>query len=174
MHKSYRDDDAIALRKLLRILDNSPTTDEDFTDILAYSTYGSSCNILYHVVAEKLGPDNYKIPTPQTFPASDWSTIGMVPPGTRCGDLVVQFWKSSASVIVRPDADGFLGFVGRAGFIKLDDRGEREEKGEALGFHRDVPLDQEGFQDPEKGVDLVMDLMMLIRLGWNTGFFPEM
>lgn len=158
-------------KKEERLFDRLPkiiVRNANIMDIMAYETHPGPHNKLHRVVADKLGPDHYKIPSPLVFLGTDRRAIGLVPPAARRGDLIVQFWNSSAAAVVRRENSGYFGgngffrIIGRAGVIT---------QGEG-GWAWDVPQDRESFRDVSKKIDLVLDQRMLIRLSWNTVFLP--
>ncbi|KAE9376518.1 hypothetical protein N431DRAFT_435819 [Stipitochalara longipes BDJ] len=87
---------------------------------------------------------------------------GTIPPGTVVGDTICQFWNSSASAVLRQDADGFYQVIGRAGIVQY---------GESTDW--DVPLHNDIFEEQlGRAVDLVVDIVTLTRLSLDTVNFP--
>jgi hypothetical protein len=95
--------------------------------------------------------------TPRLFLGSD-IMMGLIPPSVKVGDIICQFWNSSASAVLRQRANGDYDIIGRASIVR---------EGENIDW--DVPTRSDIFSRSSEGaVDLRMDITMLTRLSFNT------
>jgi hypothetical protein len=95
--------------------------------------------------------------SPRLFLGSD-IMMGLVPPNVKVGDIICQFWNSSASAVLRQRPNGDYDIVGRAGMVR---------EGENIDW--DVPIRSDIFScSSERAVDLRMDIMVLTRLSFNS------
>jgi len=89
-------------------------------------------------------------------------TFGLVPPNAKTGDFLCQFWNSTASALLRQNADGTYSVIGRAGIVG---------DGETIDW--DTPMDRDVFsQGSKRGIDLTMDIVTLTRLSFDTVNLP--
>lgn len=88
--------------------------------------------------------------------------MGLVPPNTRIGDIICQFWNSSASAVMRRRANGVLEIIGRAAVIT-----DEEE------IEWDRPTNRELFgHNADNAVDISLDITQLTRLSFDTVTLP--
>lgn len=88
--------------------------------------------------------------------------LGLIPSGAQVGDLVCQFWNSTASAVVRRTGDNVYKVVGRATVV---------QQGESLDW--DVPIDYERFAySSTELLDLKVDLGILTALSLDTIDMP--
>lgn len=85
---------------------------------------------------------------------TDKGALGLASPQARVGDIVIQFWKSSASAIVRIEGEQHK-VVGRCAFV---------EKGHGLEW--DIEDDLDTFQSSSISVEMEIDT--LTRLNLNS------
>ena len=121
--------------------------------------------------------------------------LGVVPAGAQPGDLVVQFWNSRASLVIRP-SDSYANIrpcssiIGRAGVVSegeiadwdilLDKQLFEVEQDPSnggkkvnLNFNRQpVYCEQDQFEDRQP-IDLEIDLKTLTRLSLDTLDLPQ-
>ncbi|KAH0538176.1 hypothetical protein FGG08_005234 [Glutinoglossum americanum] len=89
-------------------------------------------------------------------------TLGLVPPNSKTGDFLCQFWNSTASALLRQGADGTYRVIGRLGIVG---------DGEAIDW--DMPMDRDAFSQTSKGAtDLTIDILTLTRLSLDTVNLP--
>lgn len=99
--------------------------------------------------------------SPRLFIGSD-IMMGLIPTNAMVGDMICQFWNSSASAVLRRSATGVLEVVGRAAVIT---------DGQNLQWDR--PTDIHRFRsDAENAVDLRLDIFQLTRLSFDTVLLP--
>lgn len=96
-------------------------------------------------------------------------TTGLVPYNARIGDLICQFWNSSAAAVVRVSPyDGSLRVIGRAGVVSagVDEDEDREQRGSRdWVIRRNKKLFATGAPN---SVELIVDWRMLTRLSFDT------
>jgi len=135
---------------------------ERLLDMLAESAYSSR---IWNIIPLRENRELYhgdEVHSPLIFLGSNAMT-GLVPPGARVGDKIVQFWNSSASAVVREESKGKYELIGRAGVIK-----DRESD------DWDVPLDQSLFGvNSSSAVEVEMDIMTLTKLTLDTVDLPS-
>lgn len=99
--------------------------------------------------------------SPRLFIGSG-AMMGLIPPNTEVGDIICQFWNSSASAVLRRRVNGVLDIVGRAAVIT---------EGEEIEWDR--PTDRELFgQNAHNAVDLGLGIAQLTRLSLDTVILP--
>jgi len=99
--------------------------------------------------------------SPHVFIGSD-VFLGLIPPGAQVGDLVCQFWNSTASAIVRRTGDNVYEVVGKATVV---------QHGESLDW--DVPTEYGRFAGSSTELlDLRINLGVLTALSLDTIDMP--
>jgi hypothetical protein len=116
---------------------------------------------LRHVVDFNGKVIDMKRPPSRLFLGSDFMA-GVVPPSAMVGDMICQFWNSSASAVLRKDKHGYFQVVGRAGVV---------QQGNSMNW--DILEDKWMFtsQSPQV-IEVSVDILTLTMLSLDTVNLP--
>jgi hypothetical protein len=88
--------------------------------------------------------------------------MGLAPWETLPGDLIVQFWKSDAALVVRDsEKNGERVQIGRAGVVK-----------DSGAMDWEAPSDKQLFESSESAVEFFASVDMITRLSFDTVCLP--
>lgn len=118
--------------------------------------------------------NSYMASSPHLFIGSN-NLMGLVPPNAKQGDIIVQFWNSSACVVLREKRTENKGLLSRSESLQYEIVGRAAIVGpKGVDAEWEIPTDKERFAERARdGVDLSVTMNELTKLSLDTVNFSR-